>query len=820
MLLHSHNQETYANMLRLFQEHNRVAAVQPTGTGKSFLILQLIADNPKKHFLITSPSAYIFTQLITHAEHHHISLENCEFMTYSKLSQTDDVLSNMIADYIITDEFHRLGSPEWGGGIKRLLDTHPDSKVFGTSATPIRYLDSLRNMAEELFDGVYAVNMSLAEAIRKKILPLPVYVTSYYQFSGDVAQLEIRVNKCNNPRQRMILLEKIRKAKTMLTELDCGIEAVFKRHMKRQNGKYILFCANVEKLKQAQEECCNWFADVNRNLHIYSVYSQSTDSKVQFASFRDDQDASALKILLCVNMLNEGIHIDDIDGVIMLRATQSANVFYQQLGRALACSIHCQQPVIFDLVNNFESGDTARQYTEIMKIERHCSSGQNIDIEFEIYDYVRDIRDLLNELNETFHRSWELNFELLSEFVQMNHRFPVNDETYEGVRIAVWVNAQKMLYKNGKLSPERTDALNSLGIQWTLMDNIWYTNYVAAKEYYEQHKSFPSASSIEENEKKIHKWLKHQQDRFREGNLPEEQENLLNAIGYSVRTVSASELWQRKFEALKQYKDENGKFPTSKDAKEKPELTTLCSWMSEQRRKFNQDKLTSKQVSELEQIGFIWDLDAIRWESYFSLLKELVSKTGSVPKQNDKYKGKAIGQWYLKQLKLYEAGALSDTQKTALNSLSIPLTGYRDVQKESDWQSHFSSLKTFILMHHRTPKYGEMVDNYNLYNWIQKQKLLARKGKLTDDKITLFKSIGIDILNFKGFDEDRQPSRQWIQSYEDYKTFLQLHKFPPRSSIASERMLYAWGNAQNQRYRNGKLSDIQIRLLNEIHLLR
>lgn len=112
------------------------------------------------------------------------------------------------------------------------------------------------------------------------------------------------------------------------------------------------------------------------------------------------------------------------------------------------------------------------------------------------------------------------------------------------------------------------------------------------------------------------------------------------------------------------------------------------------------------------------------------------------------------------------------------------------------------------------------MDNYNLYNWIQKQKMLARKGKLTDDKITLFKSIGIDILNFKGFDEDRQPSRQWIQSYEDYKTFLQLHKFPPRSSIASERLLYAWGNAQNQRYRNGKLSDVQSRLLNEIHLLR
>lgn len=47
-------------------------------------------------------------------------------------------------------------------------------------------------MADELFNGVYAVNMSLAEAIRRKILPLPVYVTSWYSFRGDIEQLEMK----------------------------------------------------------------------------------------------------------------------------------------------------------------------------------------------------------------------------------------------------------------------------------------------------------------------------------------------------------------------------------------------------------------------------------------------------------------------------------------------------------------------------------------------------------------------------------------------------------------------------------------------------
>ena len=76
------------------------------------------------------------------------------------------------------DEFHRAGAKEWGIGVQKLLSMHEDAKVLGTSATPIRYLDSLRNMADELFNNNFAVNMSLADAIREKILPLPVYVTS------------------------------------------------------------------------------------------------------------------------------------------------------------------------------------------------------------------------------------------------------------------------------------------------------------------------------------------------------------------------------------------------------------------------------------------------------------------------------------------------------------------------------------------------------------------------------------------------------------------------------------------------------------------
>ena len=92
MLLHKHNLETYRNLVDMFQKYNRVAVVQPTGTGKSFLMLQLIADNSDKQFLIASPSTYIFSQIQTHAENYQISLDNCSYMTYAKLASLDDLI--------------------------------------------------------------------------------------------------------------------------------------------------------------------------------------------------------------------------------------------------------------------------------------------------------------------------------------------------------------------------------------------------------------------------------------------------------------------------------------------------------------------------------------------------------------------------------------------------------------------------------------------------------------------------------------------------------------------------------------------------------
>jgi len=515
MLLYKHNLETYQKMIELFHQHSRVAAVQPTGTGKSFLILQLIADNPEKHFLIASPSTYIFKQLRLHAEKHSVDMSNCSFITFAKLSQmSEEEFLVISSDYIVLDEFHRCGAAEWSKGVEKVLSIKPKSKVFGTSATPIRYLDSFRNMAEELFDGNYAVNMSLAEAIRRKILPLPVYVTSWYSFYGDIARLEKRAETSDNPYFRRILYGKIQKAKSMIADLDCGLEKIFARHMINKSGKYIVFCSSTERLQQVYDESLEWFSDVNENVHQYAVYSQNAASEKEYAGFCEDNDEKALKLLFSVNMLNEGVHVEGIDGVIMLRATQSANVFYQQLGRALSCASG-KSPVIFDIVNNFETGDVAKQYSEIMEIGRQYGSGEEYDIQFE----------------------------LLKNFVEINHRPPNAKDKIDGCVIGQWYLKQKKLIETGQLAPELSDKIHKLNILEissydVYNDLVWRKNYEALKQFMDGFHRPPYTDEVYHGIK-LYQWLIQQKNRCNEGKLKREYVDKFMEIGIDISVFTS-----------------------------------------------------------------------------------------------------------------------------------------------------------------------------------------------------------------------------------------------------------------------------------------
>mgnify|MGYP000895896795 FL=1 len=280
--LFEHNEKAYRAAVRMMEQYGKAAIVHPTGTGKSYIAFKLIEDNPEKVVIWLSPSEYIFKTQLESLKRNDpdFPLANIHFYTYAKLmcctqAQLDEIAAQKPA-YIIFDEFHRAGAGCWGESTVALLKLCPDAKFLGLTATNIRYLDNNRDIAEELFDSRVASNMTLGEAVVMGILPAPKYVTTVYQYQKALAKYQARVDNLRTP----------------------GIQDV--------NQKYL------DALRRALE--------------------QADGLDKVFADFKTDT-GDRLKLLFCIDMLNEGVHVEGISGVILFRPTISPIIYKQQIAR-------------------------------------------------------------------------------------------------------------------------------------------------------------------------------------------------------------------------------------------------------------------------------------------------------------------------------------------------------------------------------------------------------------------------------------------------------------------------------------------------------
>lgn len=786
-----HNKKTYTKLVELLETNNRVAIVQPTGTGKSFLFLKLIEDNPDKKFLIAAPSVYIFGQILDYQKKQGVIFNNIKFATYSKLMGiTSDSIRSEFGDldYIVFDEFHRCGALEWGKGINNLINEYPKSKIVGTSATPIRYLDDCRNMATELFNDIYAVNMSLGEALILKILPTPIYVASVFSFDSEFQRLNTKAMSLQDSERKKIILNKINAAKRKIIDMDCGLNSIFKKYISNRNGKYIVFTCNENKLQTAIKECDSWFYDINNNIHKYKVFSTYSQSQKEFALFDDDNDKSAIKLLFCIDMLNEGIHLSNIDGVIMLRATSSTNVYYQQLGRALSCmDVNSVRPVIFDVVNNYENGQSEVLRNEVEVAFRKYNHDEN-ELNFEIYDYIIDIKNIFDDIKLSFGQTWDEAYDSLLKFKQEFRRFPIKSETYNGFAIGSWVRRQRIAYKENKLNEKQINMLNAIGLSWDVLDDQWNEKYEILKEYIDKNQKLPQFKTIYKNIA-IGKWLDSQKRRHKLGKLPQERAKKLICIGVELSTKKRNQLSETDFdyclELLKNYYENNNHYPTKttiiyginifsfyqslllkrknnalsdeqlqkvnklfeylSDYNWNSKYSILCAFVKEHKRlpvypetygnikisvwlkrqitEFNQGRLSEQKINKLIECGVVFKPKALSFSQKLSILKEYYDLNEKWPNQRTIFKGYNVYTIYVSLLNLRKNNKLSAAELLEMNDLW-------DYASEYPWMKKFELLKAFYNEFQRLPKSSDEYNSVKIGTWFSSQLSHLNKREL------------------------------------------------------------------------------------------
>ena len=272
--LYQHNRSAYEMAAAMIEHTGKAAVIHPTGTGKSFIALKLCEEHAREQVCWLAPSDHIYrTQLENWVRAGGEEPDNVCFLTYARLMiMSKEELETLNPAYIVLDEFHRCGARMWGRGVERLLRRYPDASLLGLSATNIRYLDSRRDMARELFGDCIASRMSLGEAIARRILRPPKYVLSVYDWEESLAEYGIKVNRLQGSakEEARAALEELRRT---LGEAK-GLDTVFYEHMPDHQGRYIVFCANVEHMRETQKRAQQWFGRVDAEPHVYAVSSQ------------------------------------------------------------------------------------------------------------------------------------------------------------------------------------------------------------------------------------------------------------------------------------------------------------------------------------------------------------------------------------------------------------------------------------------------------------------------------------------------------------------------------------------------------------------
>ncbi len=748
--LFEHNQTAYDAVLSMLSEKKKAAVIHPTGTGKSFIGFKLCEDFPDSIVCWLSPSEYIFNTQIENLRKASggYAPENIKFFTYAKLmNMTEAELSEIKPDYVIFDEFHRCGAEFWGMGVDNLLNMYSYVPIVGFSATAIRYLDNARDMSDELFDGNVASEITLGEAIVRGILNPPKYVLSVFSFADDLANYQRRVR---NSRNKFIrdegekYLEALRHA---LEKAD-GLEEIFKKHIEDKTGKYIVFCSNFEHLNEMVRVSKEWFKTIDDAPHVYIAYSNNAETSKAFSNFKKD-NSDHMKLLYCIDMLNEGVHVDDISGVILLRPTVSPIIYKQQIGRALATGKK-NSAVIFDIVMNIENLYSIGAIEEEMHITAsyYRDLGEErliVNERFKVIDEVRECRELFDKLEGILTASWDIMYGYAQKYYEEhgNLEVPARYATPDGYSLGHWIYNQRAVRKGqmqGVLTDEQIEKLDRLQMRWNYFtDNSWETNFAAAQKYYEEHGNLDMpAKYITEDGLRLGAWISNLRSWESAGLHPKylsaERRKMLEDLGMIWNKLN--HVWERNFAAAEKFYKENGHLQVPAKYVS-PDGIKLGNWISYLKNvRIGKQKrgaaLTEEQIARLDSIGMSWNPTvADKWEDGFKEAKIYAQNNGTllVPVSYVSESGYKLGSWLQRQNKLLKNEELLPERKNKLDSLGVEWI------RKDPWMLRYEVLLKYYSETGTLSIPNDLVyEGVWIGKWLSSQKKYYKNGTVLNDE--------------------------------------------------------------------------------------
>lgn len=392
-MLLEHNINVYNELTQTLSEQNCCCVIMGTGCGKTYVATEYLNEHNYKA-LVVAPRRSICESWEKHTP-------RVDTITYQKLARIYKEIDFSVYDVVICDEVHHIGAPTWGEPIKYLID-NKIVKVIGLTESSVRYTDGGKDVAEDYFNGNIAIGENVSSAIEKKILNPVTYVGAMYNSDGLKKTLRGKIQSRLYAKLNLAL----NKTPT--------VSEILQKHMPAGKRKGIIFASTIEDIKSAME----FVKSVYPSTVIKFVHSKQPQSynDEAFDWFKQTDEG----YICSVDMISEGVHIKGVNTLIMLRRTESVNLFNQQLGRCL--SANSEEPaILFDLVNNKYSIRIINDRLKIRTNSIFSTAKLNIvpSEQLIVNDYTKDIVDVLQEIKLSLETRWtEKEDDLLKKFYE------------------------------------------------------------------------------------------------------------------------------------------------------------------------------------------------------------------------------------------------------------------------------------------------------------------------------------------------------------------------------------------------------------------
>jgi superfamily II DNA or RNA helicase len=260
-------------------------------------------------------------------------------------------------DVVIVDEFHHAAAPSY----EALLDRLAPQELLGLTATPERAdgLDILR-----YFDGRIAAELRLWDAIDQDYL-------APFSYFGIHDGLDLR----DIPWRRGQGYD-VTSLENLLTGNDVWLRRVVaeigRKVVDPTQMRALGFCVSVGHAK--------FMAEGLSALGLDSVALSAASTREQRIQALRDLARGDVRAVFTVDLFNEGIDVPDVDTLLLLRPTDSATLFLQQLGRGLRKAPRKSECTVLDFVG------THRKEFRFDRPLRALFGGSRADVERQVRD--------------------------------------------------------------------------------------------------------------------------------------------------------------------------------------------------------------------------------------------------------------------------------------------------------------------------------------------------------------------------------------------------------------------------------------------------